>query len=133
MRKYGLCAQNNNYICPFILLHLSHVLCKVYKCQKYYNSPLSALLVTKISLINYSQVRSYETSKFKMVIIFYVHMIPIFSCRVTNIVLNLKWLHTLDLYWYNCFIIMTSSRLFIIQASSFLNVSIHTCYRYLYN
>ena len=41
------------------------------------------LPVTKKLLISYAYALSYEISKSKKVVNFYVHISPIFSCRVT--------------------------------------------------
>ena len=50
------------------------------------NFPLYALLVVKVSSIKYVCTKSYETSKPNKVVKCYVHISPIFSCWVTNIV-----------------------------------------------
>ena len=62
------------------------IFCTIYKRSvKCLNSPLFAALRAKVSLICYVESRSYETSNSKKVVKFYVHVSPIFSCRVTYI------------------------------------------------
>ena len=64
------------------------------------NNTWFAALISKVSWswMCYVKSQSYETSKSKKIIKFFVHISPIFSCRVKYIIIILLYICIIDIY-----------------------------------